>query len=335
MILKLIVWRTLALIPLLLAVALFTFLLLHLSPGDFLSELSANPQVAAETVAGLRKQYGLDQPWYVQFGKWLGQIARGDFGYSFACQCPVGSLVAERVFNTVALAAGSLLLALLIALPLGALAAWRRARGSTSLLDRMLSFSATLSLSLPSFLLALLAVLLAARTGWFPVGGVQSLDHERFSTAGKFADYLHHLILPATVLALRQMPAYWRQMRAGMLEILAQDYILAARARGLGESRILFKHAGRNALNPILSMFGNSIGSLLSGAFIVEAVMSWPGLGSLAVNALLSRDLYVLLACLILAAALLAAGNLLSDLLLAAADPRICGTALSGGARLN
>lgn len=319
MLLKMIAWRLLSLIPLLLAVSLLTFLLIRLAPGDFLSELEANPQVSAETVAGLRQRYGLDQPWFAQFGGWLWRIVRGDFGYSFACQCPVSSLVAGRVFNTVTLAVSSLSLALIVALPLGALAAHRR----SPRLDQVLSFFTTLSLSLPSFLLALVAVLFAARTGWFPIGGVQSLDHERLSAVGRLADYLHHLILPATVLALRQIPGYLRQMRASALEALAQEYILAARARGVSERAILFKHACRNAINPIISMLGNSIGSLLSGAFIIEAVMSWPGLGSLAVNSLLSRDLYVLMACLIYAAVLLALGNLLADLSLAAADPRI------------
>jgi peptide/nickel transport system permease protein len=319
MILKLVIRRVTALLPLLLAVALCSFFLIRLAPGDFLSDLTANPQISEETISALREQYALDRPWQSQFAAWLGRVLRGDLGYSFACNCPVSTLIAERVFNTTMLALTGLLQALLFALPLGAFAAERRSR----LPDRVLAFISSLFLSLPSFLLALLAVLLAAKTGWFPIGGVQSLDYEQFSVMRKLSDYLHHLILPAAVLAVRQMPAYFRQMRSSMLESLSQDYTLTARAKGLAVRSIIFKHAFRNAVNPIISMFGASVGSLLSGAFVVEVVMSWPGLGSLAVSSLLSRDLDALIACLIYAALLLALGNLLGDLLLAAADPRL------------
>jgi len=315
--LRLVIRRVLFLIPLLLAVALCSFFLVRLAPGDFFSELSANPQISEETISALRERYAPDQPWHWQFVGWLARALRGDFGYSLACNCPVSELIVERVMNTTALALAGLLLGLLIALPLGSVShrfPW---------LDRALAFISSLSLSLPSFLLALLAVLLAAKTGWFPIGGVRSLDYEKFSAPGKLADFLHHLILPATVLAVRQAPVYLRQTRASMLEALSQDYILTARAKGLAERGVIFKHAFRNAANPIISMLGNSVGSLLSGAFIVEVVMSWPGLGSLAVSSLLSRDLYALIACLIYAALLLALGNLLGDLLLAAADPRL------------
>lgn len=316
---KLIARRAIGIIPLLLAVALGSFLLARIAPGDFLSDLGANPQLSGETIATLRRQYGLDRPWYVQFFYWLVGVMRGDFGYSFACNCPVSSLLMERVINTATLAAAGLLIALVAALPLGILASGIRSRR----VDHTLSLLSSLSLALPSFLLALLALLMAARTGWFPIGGVHSLDSEKFSARQQLADFLHHLILPAAVLAIRQMPGYLRQLRAGLADSLLQDYIVVARAKGLPESHVLFKHAFRNALNPIITMLGNSIGSLLSGAFIVEAIMSWPGLGSLAVNALLSRDLNVLVACLLFAAVLLALGNLLADLLLLAADPRL------------
>ena len=317
--LKTILRRALAMIPLLVAVAFCSFLLIRLAPGDFLTDLSDNPHISPETISALRRQYGLDQSWYAQFTHWLLRALQGDFGHSFACNCPVSALLAGRLLNTALLAVAGLLLAMLIAAPLGAIAAGYGSRA----LDRILSFFTTLGLSMPSFLLALLAVLLAARTGWFPIGGVRSLDYERFSTMQKIADFLHHLILPASVLALRQVPGYLQQLRASLLESLSQDYVLAARARGLSEGAILFKHALRNAVNPIISMLGNSAGSLLSGAFVVEVILSWPGIGSLAVSSLLSRDLNALLACLIYAAALLAFSNLIADLLLNAADPRI------------
>lgn len=281
--------------------------------------MSLNPQVSEATLARLREQYALDQPWHTQFGRWLAGVIRGDFGYSFAYNCPASGLIYERLSNTALLALAGLALTLSAALPLGLIAAKKRG-GAT---DRLLVFLSALGLASPSFLLALLAIVLAARTGWFPIGGVHSLDSERLSATGRLADFFHHLILPATVLALRQFPGFFRQLRASLLETLAQDYILAARAKGLPERTVFLKHAFRNAINPLITMLGNSIGSLLSGAFIVEAIMSWPGLGSLTVSSLLSRDLYVLVACLIFAASLLAFGNLLADLLLAWADPRI------------
>jgi peptide/nickel transport system permease protein len=317
--LKIIVWRLLALIPLLFVVALGSFFLIRLAPGDFLTELGDQQQITPETLSAFRQQYGLDQSWLSQFTGWLWRVLQGDFGYSFACNCPVSSLLAERLLNSVLLALAGLLLSVAIAIPLAVVATGFRAR----FLNRVLTLFSAIGISTPSFLLALLAALLAAKTGWFPIGGIRSLDYESYSTAQKIADFLHHLILPATVLAVRQIPSYFQQLRTSLSETLSQDYILTARAKGLPRRTILFKHALRNAVNPILSMLGNSAGALLSGAFVVEAVLSWPGIGSLAVSSLLSRDLYALLACLIYAAALLAVSNLLADLSLAVADPRI------------
>jgi peptide/nickel transport system permease protein len=317
--LKLILTRVLALLPLLLAVAAGAFLLVRIAPGDYLAELSTQPQITAETLAHLRVEYGLDAPWYAQFAKWLAGLARGDFGYSFACNCPAGRLVRERLGATVWLASAALVLTLVCALPLG----WLAARWQGSWLDRALMTVSVALLSTPSFLLALLALVMAARTGWFPLGGAQSLDASRWSATARSFDFLYHLFLPASVLALRLTPAFFRQWRASLLETITQDFILTAHAKGLPLHRVWLKHAGANALNPLVTMLGQVLGSLLSGAFIVEAVMSWPGLGSLAVSSLLSRDLNVLVACLVCAALLLALGNLLADVLHRWTDPRL------------
>jgi peptide/nickel transport system permease protein len=319
---KIILLRLMATLPLLLAVAFVSFGLVRLAPGDFLSELSAQPNISAETLARWREHYALDAPWYAQFGRWLMNVLRGDFGYSFACHCAAGPLVAQRLAATATLAVAALVLTLICALPLGWLAA-RRQGWFGPTLDRLSSVLATGLLATPSFLLAVLALVFAAKTGWFPLGGAQSFDSSRFSSIARVGDFLHHLFLPASVLALRLAPAYFRQWRASLLETITQDFTLTARAKGLPESRVWLKHAGANALNPLLTMLGHSLGSLLSGAFIVEAVMSWPGLGSLTVSSLLSRDLNVMVACMICAALLLALGNLLADLLLWWTDPRL------------
>jgi len=316
---KVAVHRLLAMIPILLAVVFFAFLLIRMAPGDHLSELRLDPNVSEETIATLQRQYGLDRSWYAQFAQWCARAVKGDLGYSVAYHSPVTSLLADPLINTFVLTSAGLLLALLVALPLGVLTAGAR----RPWLDRCFDVITSTTLALPAFLLALLALLLAAKTGWFPLSGVRSLDYESFSPAARVSDLLYHLILPAGVLAVRQVPSYLRQLHAGLREILAEEYILAARAKGLSEASILLRHALRNALNPIITMFGQSIGALLSGAFVVEVIMSWPGIGSLAVNALRSRDQNVLVACLLCAGAMLALGNLLADLLLAVADPRI------------
>jgi peptide/nickel transport system permease protein len=317
--LKLVAIRLAALLPLLLAVALGAFVLVRLAPGDFLTELSENPQVSAETIATLRQQHGLDQPLPVQFRKWLWRAAQGDLGYSLIYHTPVSTLLGERIGNTLLLAVASLLLAWLAAVPLGVLAAHTRWRW----LERGLSLISSLLLAVPSFLLALFFLLLAARTNWFPLGGVAALETENVSWWERQADFAWHLALPALVLALRQFPHYFQQVRASVRECLAQEFILAARAKGLSERAILFKHALKPAANALVTQAGSSLGALLSGAFIVEAVLSWPGLGSLTVNALLGRDLFVLLGCLLWAALLLACGNLLADILLLLVDPRL------------
>ncbi|MEP7269931.1 MAG: ABC transporter permease [Acidobacteriota bacterium] len=316
---KLVVRRFLGMIPLLFAVALCTFFLVRLAPGDYFSELSLNPQISPETLNSLRQQYGLDRPWYAQFAAWFWRVLHGDLGYSISYHGPVASLLGERLFNTVLLAVSALSLALLVSFPLGLFAVAARSRW----VDRVLALLTSLFLSLPTFLWALLALLFAAKSGLFPIGSATSIDHDSLSWSGRVGDVIHHLVLPASVLAVRQVPGYLRQLSGSLREILGEEYIVAARAKGLAERAILLKHALRNALNPIVTMFGQSLGSLLSGAFVVEAIMSWPGIGNLAVSALLARDLDVVVACVLYAALLLAAGNLLADILLGIVDPRI------------
>lgn len=316
---RFVVRRLLALIPLLFFVAFGAFVLVRLAPGDYLSELSLNPQISPETISALRDRYGLDRPWYLQFGVWLWYALHGNLGFSVSCQCPVTTLISQRLLNTVFLAVAGLGLALLIAIPLGVISAGVRWRW----LDRVIGVTTSIVISLPSFLWAILAIIFAATTAWFPVGGIRSLDSERLTVFGSLTDFAHHLVLPAAVIALKQVPPYLRQLNASLREILVEEYITVARAKGLGERSILIKHALKNALNPLITMFGQSLGSLLSGAFVVEVIMSWPGIGSLAVGSLLGRDLNTLVACLLFAAVLLALGNLLADLLLAAFDPRI------------
>ncbi len=311
--------RLLHMIPLLIGVSLLTFLLMSLAPGDYFTALSQNPQISPETIAKLKAQFHLDKPWYVQYFFWLRNVFSGNFGYSMAYKIPATSLIFARLWNTFLLSFFALIIAWGIAIPLGIWAAVKK----NSWIDHACSFIAFAGLSIPDILLALLALWFAAATGWFPVGGATSPIHDLMTPLQQFWDYTHHLILPALVLAAADLAGIMRQMRSNLLETLRAEYVSAARSRGLGEGWVIYKHALRNAINPLLTIFGYSLAGLLSGAFIVENIMAWPGLGRLTMEAFFQKDSYVVVDCVVMATVLLVVGNFIADLLLAWSDPRI------------
>lgn len=306
-------------IPLLLGITFFSFMIISFAPGDYLTDMSQNPQVSAQTIEDLRARFGLDRPWYIQYGKWLWNAAHLDFGYSFANQVPVFSLIRVRMFNTLILALSAAIFAWGLSIPLGIISAVRQ----NTWVDRSASFVSFLGLSIPEVFFALLMVLFAAKTKLFPVGGMKSIDFEYMSYTAQIIDLIHHLVLPTIVLGSISMAGRMRQMRANLLETLLQDYIQTARAKGLSERTVIYKHALRNAINPLITLFGFTLARLLSGAFLVEVVMSWPGLGRLTLDALFSRDLYLVMGSLLMASVMLIVGNLVADILLALSDPRI------------
>ena len=306
-------------IPLLMGITFFSFMIISLAPGDFLTTMSQNPQIKAETIAAMRAKFGLDQPWYVQYGKWLWNAAHFDFGYSFANQIPVFTLIRERMLNTLILALSAALFAWGLSIPLGVVSAVRQ----NSWVDRSASFVSFIGLSIPEVFFALLMVLFAAKTGWFPVGGMKSLDFEYMPYWEQTLDLLRHLILPTIVLGSISMAGRMRQMRANLLDTLLQDYITTARAKGLSERSVIYVHALRNAINPLITLFGFTLADLLSGAFLVEVIMSWPGLGRLTLDALFTRDLYLVMGSLLMASVMLILGNLAADIMLVLSDPRI------------
>jgi len=185
-------------------------------------------------------------------------------------------------------------------------------------------------LAIPEVFLALLLMLFAYKTGWFPTNGMRSIDHDSLSWMGKMLDIAHHLVLPAIVLATVPLASRTRQMRANLLDVLRADYVTTARAKGLPESRVILRHALPNALNPLITLFGYTLGGLLSGSFLVENVMGWPGLGRVAIEALTTRDLYLVMGSVLMASTVLILGNLVADILLALSDPRIRVTASDG-----
>src|SRR5207244_219394 len=255
--------RLLQTVPLLLGISALTFLLLRLAPGDFLGTMAENPQISTATLDAMRHRFGLDQPWWVQYGLYLRNLfLRFDFGESFSRHQPVFAVLEEGLLNTLLLASAAAAVTWGLAIPLGVWAAARQ----NGWVDRLLSLLAFVWLSVPEILSGLLLLLLAARTGWFPVGGMRSLDWDELDAGRKVLDVLHHLALPALVVGLIPLAGRMRQMRSSVLDVLGLDYVTTARAKGLDERTVLFKHALRNALNPLITLFGYTLGSLLSGS---------------------------------------------------------------------
>jgi peptide/nickel transport system permease protein len=306
-------------VPLLLGVSLLTFLVVNLAPGDPLSGLIENPQISPETLQAIRERLGLGLPLTTRYVRWLAGILQGDFGYSIQYQVPVATLLYPRLINTLLLSFAASLIAWVVGILLGILAGVQQRRS----VDRIYSAFALLALSTPRILLALVALLVAATTGWFPLGGMHSLTHEEMSTTGQLLDTLHHLILPALALSLYPLAVISSQLRGNLSEALLADFVRTAQAKGLKRRAVIGTHALRHAITPLIALVGYSIGSLLSGSALVETVMAWPGIGRLTVEAVFARDVYVIMATVMIGSVMLIVGNLIADLLLAANDPRI------------
>jgi peptide/nickel transport system permease protein len=304
---------------LLLGVSLLSFLLLELAPGSYFDEMRLNPQVSPETVAALRAHYGLDRPLPERYLRWLSSVAAGEMGYSFAYGTPVAPLLLARARNTLALAGSATLLAWLIAIPLGVWFASQAGRWP----DRIGAALTSALLALPDLVVALALLSFAVRTGALPAGGMQSPHFGDLDAWGKARDLAAHAVLPVSALVLGVLPGLVRHVRAGMLEALSAPFLRAARGHGIPRRRQLFRYALRAAANPLCSLFGSSLASLLSTSLLVEVVMSWPGLGPLLLEAILARDLYLVIGPVMVSTLLLLAGNLIADLLLFAVDPRI------------
>ncbi len=318
-----IIKRLLQAIPLLLGVATITFFIVHLAPGDPMDmylEPRLHRQMDSEAIELIRQKYGLDKPIHVQYIKWLGNLARGDFGESFRYRRPVSSLIRERVPYTLQLAGLALLFDALFGIALGILSAVKQ----YSLVDKAVTLGSLIIYSIPGFWLALMLVLLfSVNLGWFPTSQTRSLDYELLSWSGKILDRLWHLALPVFVLGVASAAGTARFMRNRLLEVLSEDYVFAARARGLKERTVIFKHALRNAMIPILTIYGLALPFLLGGAVLIETVFAWPGMGLLAVEAVSGRDYPVILATSMIAATLVILGNLLADVTYVLVDPRV------------
>jgi peptide/nickel transport system permease protein len=311
--------RILHALGLLLAVSLLSFFLLSIAPGNFYDELRLNPQISPKTVEILKAKYGTDGPWPIRYVRWLGSAARGEFGYSLSYNCPVGAILWVRARNTLLLTSLATLLAWMVALPWGTLEALNKGLW----LDKLGAGATALLLAIPDVLLGLLLLLLAARTGVLPVGGMSSINGASLNLLGQGKDLGVHLILPITGLALGLVPILVRHVRSAMIQVLETPYIHAARGYGIKPFRILYRHALPAAMNSLISLLGFSIGALLSMSLLMEVIMSWPGLGPLLLEALLARDLYVVMGGVLLSSVFLLSGSLIADVLLYVSDPRI------------
>ncbi len=310
--------RLLQLLLLSLLVTFATFLLSSLIPGDFFTVQQSDPTIRAETINQLRRQYGLDLPFYQQYLRWLLNFLHTDLGYSLYFRTSVRSVVADAMLKTLWIGLPALVLGLGGGIFLGTLHGIHRDRPLGTVLD----FAGTVALSLPSLVLGLGALFLAAHTRWFPLGSVSSASLQPAGAWAWLLDRVHHLALPVICLSIPIFAAVERIQANATGDSRNDPHVRAARARGLGPGRIYFHHLLRPALNPILSTSGPIIGGVLSGSLVLEVIFSWPGLGQMTYDALFNRDVFLLLGCVVGSGALLLTGNLAADLLLYAMDPR-------------
>jgi len=310
--------RVLQAIPLLLIISVLIFALLKLSPVDPLAHLKANPSISQAAIKAEEERLGLNKPAPVQYGIWLKNLMQGDLGISTSGSS-VSTLLINRAGNTLLLSLLTLFFTWLIAVPAGVYAAVHRGKW----IDKFFGILTAVGMSMPTFLLALLLLMLALATRVLPIGGLTSPDFFELNPLQQILDVAHHLVIPVTVLTFVNLAHIQRQMRANLLDVYRAEYVRTARAKGLAENVVIYRHALRNAINPLITMMGFEFSYLLSGAALTETVLAYPGLGRLTLEAVLTKDMNLVMASLMLGSVMLIAGNLLADVLLKFADPRI------------
>jgi peptide/nickel transport system permease protein len=286
--------------------------------GDPLADLKLNPAISEERIQAEARRLGLDKSFTQQYWTWLGNIIKGDFGLSQSNQNVI-DLIKPALLNTLVLNLASIFCTWLIAIPLGVLAGINH----NKFIDNFLRILTSSFMSLPAFVVAVFALLFALSSGWFPVGGLTSSGFDDFDTFNKIIDLARHLALPVSVLTITGLVGIQRQMRANFLDVLQEDYVKTARAKGLPESKVFFKHALRNAINPLITILGYEFSSLFAGSALVETIMGYPGLGLLTLEAARKLDVNLVLANLMIGSFMLVLGNILADILLLKLDPRI------------
>ena len=313
--------RLLLTIPVLIGITVITFLVMHLSPGkptDVLTDM--NQKITAQAKQRLVAIYGLDKPFYVQYLMWIKRLAKLDFGKSFKDDRPVIKKIAERLPATLLLNFLSIVVIFALAIPIGVISSVKK----DTVFDKITTVTVFFGFSVPTFWLAiLLMIFFGLHLGWLPISGLRSINFDELTFLGKFMDITKHLVLPVFVSAFTGLAGLSRYTKSAMLEVLHQDYIRTARAKGLSETTVIFKHALRNALIPIVTIIGLTIPDLIGGSFIFETIFAWPGMGRLGYEAIMSRDYPVIMAVGTIVAILTLLGNLIADLTYAYIDPRI------------
>jgi peptide/nickel transport system permease protein len=295
-----------------------SFSILKLSPGSSIA--FDDPRVSQEYIDAQKRIFGLDQPAWRQYINWIGGLATGNLGVSIQYKQPVWDVIKPRLLATLSMNLVALAVTWLVAIPLGIYAAVNQYK----LGDRVLSLVSFVGMSLPGFFIAMLLMWwLAGEWNLLPAGGLTDIDHAKYSPLGQFLDYLRHMIIPVIVLVIGALAGLQRLMRGNMLETLRMQYVQTARAKGLPENRVIYKHALRNAINPLVTILGFQFAGLFGGAAILENVINFPGMGQLMLEALKSKDQFVVLTVFLLGSVMLVVGSLLADILLVLVDPRV------------
>ena len=311
--------RFLQFIPLIIGMTFISFLIIQMAPGDYFTQLKMNPEISPETIENMRKTFGLDKPVIIQYIYWLKNIFTFNLGESFSYHVPVSYLIKIRLKNTLSLSIFSIFLTWIIAIPLGIYAGIK----GKSWIEKLLSFFAYIGISIPSFFIAMLFIFFISKTAILPLGGTRSIFYENATSFEKFIDYLKHLLVPGLILTISGIGSLYRLMKNNFIEAINSPYIFTAYSKGIPNYKIYFKHALRNAINPMITIFGYELSGILSGAGLVEIITGWPGMGRLILEGVLSFDLYLVMASLLIGGILLILGNLFSDILLALVDPRV------------
>lgn len=308
-------------VPLLVGITVITFIVIHLAPGNPVEvAVEMNPKASAQARENLRKLYGLDKPLYVQYANWVTRFAKLDFGDSYADGRPVWDKIKERLPVTITINVLELLVAFIVAMPMGIISAVKR----NSLLDKSTTVTVFLGFSIPSFWLGLLLMILfGVQLGWLPISGLQSLDASQYGFIGLQLDRLRHIVLIVFIGAFGSLAGISRYVRSNMLEVVRQDYIRTARAKGLKERDVIYKHALRNAMMPVITILGLSLPALIGGSVILEYLFAIPGMGQLFWASVTARDYPLVMGNLVIGAFLTLVGNMLADISYAMVDPRV------------
>jgi len=314
--------RLAILVPTFIGITVVCFLVIHLAPGEPTSmQAELNPKITPEAIQQLKRHYGLDKPLPVQYLIWMKNLSRLDFGASISADSrPVWDKIRERLPITISINVASMIIIFIVSIPLGVISAVRRG----SMLDRAITVFVFIGFSIPGFWLALICMdFLGVRLMWLPISGIHSQGYEHLGALAKVWDITRHLALPVFISAFGSLAGMSRYMRSSMLEIIRQDYILTARAKGLSERAVIYRHAMRNALLPVITILGLSVPGLIGGSVIFESIFSIPGLGKLFYDGIMMRDYNLIMGSLTIGAVLTLLGNLIADLAYSVADPRI------------